>query len=270
MKLVESVPVPCRGVDHMDFGANGRFLIASCEFAATLVKVDVSTRRPARHAVARSGRDAAGRAVVSRREALLRRGHDGKRRLRHRPLRLHAAWNSSRREKARTGSRISRDAKLMYVSNRGEGSVSVIDLATRKPDRQVGNAGRRQSGHGRAVGRRDHALVIGSLQSAKSTPSTRGMGGCWRESRSGKGRTAWPSIRSRVAIPSDTTACSDRRLTRSAGMHPASFLGLGDFRQHRLEQRRHAPQLPALESRSSRAARTSSSPRRRRNAWPDA
>ena len=46
MKLVESVRVPCRGVDHMDFGANGRFLIASCEFAATLVKVDVSTRRP--------------------------------------------------------------------------------------------------------------------------------------------------------------------------------------------------------------------------------
>ena len=33
MKLVESVPVPCRGIDHMDFSANGRFLIASCEFA---------------------------------------------------------------------------------------------------------------------------------------------------------------------------------------------------------------------------------------------
>src|SRR3984957_1727477 len=45
MKLIESVPVPCRGVDHLDFGANGRFLIASCEFAGTLVKVDVSTRR---------------------------------------------------------------------------------------------------------------------------------------------------------------------------------------------------------------------------------
>ena len=46
MKLVESVPVPCRGVDHMDFSADGRFLIASCEFAGTLLKVDVSTRRP--------------------------------------------------------------------------------------------------------------------------------------------------------------------------------------------------------------------------------
>jgi len=46
MKMVESVKVPCRGIDHMDFAANGRFLIASCEFAASLVKVDVSTRQP--------------------------------------------------------------------------------------------------------------------------------------------------------------------------------------------------------------------------------
>src|SRR5262249_10816189 len=45
MKLVESVPAPCRGVDHMDFSADGRFLIASCEFAGTLLKVDVATRR---------------------------------------------------------------------------------------------------------------------------------------------------------------------------------------------------------------------------------
>ena len=30
------------------------------------------------------------------------------------------------------GISISRDAKLMYVSNRGEGSISVVDLATRK------------------------------------------------------------------------------------------------------------------------------------------
>ena len=45
MKLVESVPVPCRGVDHMDFSADGRYLIASCEFSGELVKVDVATRK---------------------------------------------------------------------------------------------------------------------------------------------------------------------------------------------------------------------------------
>jgi len=26
-------PVPCRGVDHMDFAVNGRYLVASCEFS---------------------------------------------------------------------------------------------------------------------------------------------------------------------------------------------------------------------------------------------
>src|SRR5215470_8855089 len=45
MKLVESVPVNCRGVDHMDFSVNGRYLVASCEFSGELIKVDVATRK---------------------------------------------------------------------------------------------------------------------------------------------------------------------------------------------------------------------------------
>jgi YVTN family beta-propeller protein len=45
MKLDYSLPVPCKGVDHMDFTADGRFLIASCEFSGQLVKVDVEQRK---------------------------------------------------------------------------------------------------------------------------------------------------------------------------------------------------------------------------------
>ena len=45
MKLVESVPVPCRDVDHMDFAPTGSYLIATREFSGDLVKVDVETRR---------------------------------------------------------------------------------------------------------------------------------------------------------------------------------------------------------------------------------
>src|SRR5262249_26821060 len=33
MTLQHSLQVPCNGVDHMDFSADGRYLIASCEFA---------------------------------------------------------------------------------------------------------------------------------------------------------------------------------------------------------------------------------------------
>src|SRR2546425_1382329 len=42
MKVIDSVPVPCRGVDHMDFSADGRYLLASCEFSGMMVKVDVA------------------------------------------------------------------------------------------------------------------------------------------------------------------------------------------------------------------------------------
>jgi YVTN family beta-propeller protein len=44
MALADSVSVHCRGVDHVDFSADGRYLIASCEFSGTLVKVDIATR----------------------------------------------------------------------------------------------------------------------------------------------------------------------------------------------------------------------------------
>ena len=42
LKLEHALSLPCRGVDHMDFSADGRYLIASCEFSGTLVKVDVA------------------------------------------------------------------------------------------------------------------------------------------------------------------------------------------------------------------------------------
>ena len=43
MRLTHSLPVPCRGIDHLDFSADGSFLVASCEFSGTLLKIDVAT-----------------------------------------------------------------------------------------------------------------------------------------------------------------------------------------------------------------------------------
>ena len=45
MALVHSVAVPCRGVDHMDFSESGRYLIASCEFSGQMIKVDVAEQK---------------------------------------------------------------------------------------------------------------------------------------------------------------------------------------------------------------------------------
>jgi len=41
----QDLPVPqCAGVNHADFSPDGSYLIATCEFAGTLVKVDLRTR----------------------------------------------------------------------------------------------------------------------------------------------------------------------------------------------------------------------------------
>ena len=44
MTLVQSLPVQCKGVDHMEFTADGRFGVATCEFSGQLVKVDLEAR----------------------------------------------------------------------------------------------------------------------------------------------------------------------------------------------------------------------------------
>ena len=46
VKVVKQLAVPeCPGVDHMDFSADGRYLIASCEFGGRMVKVDVEEQK---------------------------------------------------------------------------------------------------------------------------------------------------------------------------------------------------------------------------------
>src|SRR5213593_2514928 len=44
MALVQSLPVSCKGVDHMEFTADGQYAIATCEFSGQVVKVDLATR----------------------------------------------------------------------------------------------------------------------------------------------------------------------------------------------------------------------------------
>ncbi len=42
MALQRSIPVPCRGVNHADFTADGAFLLASCEYSGTLLVIPVA------------------------------------------------------------------------------------------------------------------------------------------------------------------------------------------------------------------------------------
>ena len=45
MALHDSVRVDCKGVDHMDFTADGRTALASCEFSGKILKLDVASHR---------------------------------------------------------------------------------------------------------------------------------------------------------------------------------------------------------------------------------
>ena len=130
-KVVDSVKVPCKGVDHMDFTSDGRFLIASCEFSAMLVKVDVASHKLVGTLTLEKGgmpQD-------------VKTSPDGKifyvADMVANGIYMIDPETFQRVDflptgKGTHGLYVSRDSKSLYVSNRLEGSVSVIDLATRK------------------------------------------------------------------------------------------------------------------------------------------
>jgi DNA-binding beta-propeller fold protein YncE len=45
LELLESVPVPCPGVNHIDWSADLAYFLATCEFGGAMVKVDSETHR---------------------------------------------------------------------------------------------------------------------------------------------------------------------------------------------------------------------------------
>jgi YVTN family beta-propeller protein len=130
-RLHHSVPVPCSGVDHMDFSGDGAYLIASCEFSGQIIKVDVAKER-----------------VV---DALSLPGGGMPQDVKLSPdgrvfyvadMHANGLWelNGGRLRVTGflpTGVGVhglypSRDGKLLYATNRGEGTISVIDFRSRK------------------------------------------------------------------------------------------------------------------------------------------
>ena len=131
LAVVKSLAVPCKGVDHMDFAATGRYLVASCEFSGELIKIDVDEQRvigtlklpgrakPQDVRLSPDGTvffvadmDANGVYVI-----------DGE------GLRVLAFLATGR---GTHGLYFSRDSRRLYASNRGEGSIAVIDVRTRR------------------------------------------------------------------------------------------------------------------------------------------
>src|SRR3989475_8557803 len=127
--LLFSVPVPWPGVDHLDFSADGHIVLTSAEFSGAMMKVDITRRMIV-------GYEYVGSLPVD-----VRLAPDGSvfyvaNQSRHGV----SVLDPERMEEiafiptglGAHGLALSRDASLLYVSNRLAGTISVIDLAARR------------------------------------------------------------------------------------------------------------------------------------------
>jgi len=131
MKLRRSLSVPCAGVDHMDFSADGMHALVSCEFSATMLWVDVPGQRVASTLTLRPGampqdvklspdgrtfyvadQTAGGLYLIDA--------------SRPRVMRFLPTGPGAH------GLYASRDSRYLYVSNRRGGSVSLVSFADQK------------------------------------------------------------------------------------------------------------------------------------------
>ena len=132
MKLHHALPVPmCPGVDHMDFTADGKTALVSCEFGGRMVVVDLVHQR-VRKTIALSplampqdvklspdGRTFYVADMASNGVWLVDARRMRKLRLMHTGRGAHGLYPS-------------RDSKTLFVSNRGEGTISLVDFERRR------------------------------------------------------------------------------------------------------------------------------------------
>jgi DNA-binding beta-propeller fold protein YncE len=140
MRLRKSVHVPCSGVDHMDFTASGRVALVSCEFSGQMVGIDVAAQR------------VIGTLTLSRTAMPqdVKLSPDG-RTFYVADMASNGVWKISARTLRKIGFihtglgahglYVSRDSRYLYVSNRQEGSISLISFRTEKPVRKWHIAG---------------------------------------------------------------------------------------------------------------------------------
>ncbi|MGX1133286.1 YVTN family beta-propeller protein [Streptomyces glaucescens] len=129
MKPVKTVPVSCYGVNHADFSMDGRYFIVSCEFSGELLKVDTEKM------------EVIGQQKLPFQGAMpqdVKISPDGER-FYIADMKADGMWVLDGDTfgppallptgKGCHGLYVSRDSREMYVSNRGEGTVSVFDFA---------------------------------------------------------------------------------------------------------------------------------------------
>jgi YVTN family beta-propeller protein len=131
MAVQDVLHVPCSGVNHADFAPDGSYFIASCEFSGQLLKVDTTTHKLLGVIDLKSGsmpqdvkmspNGSVWYVADMATNGLWTLNGDAFKVTGFIPTGLGAH-----------GLYVSRDATSMYVSNRGEGTISVFDFAQGK------------------------------------------------------------------------------------------------------------------------------------------
>jgi YVTN family beta-propeller protein len=130
MAVRKVLPVNCAGVNHADFSPNGRYFIVSCEFSGDLLKVDTARQRviaqqhlpapmPMPQDVKISPDGSTWYVADMQTSGLWVLNGDSFSRPRFLPTGAGAH-----------GLYVSRDSRYLYVTNRGEGSISVLAFGT--------------------------------------------------------------------------------------------------------------------------------------------
>jgi YVTN family beta-propeller protein len=131
-RLHRAVHVPCAGIDHLDFTLDGRFALASCEFSGRLIVVQIARERVVRTIDLPDGRGAMPQDVKLSPHGAIFYVAD---------MRAGGLWKIDARTYRVTGFLAtgagahglypSRNGRLLYVTNRTEGSISVVSFSRR-------------------------------------------------------------------------------------------------------------------------------------------
>jgi DNA-binding beta-propeller fold protein YncE len=132
MQVRHVLPVGCAGVNHADFSADGRYFIASCEFSGDLLKVDTEKQQIVGQMHLPGGHPMPQDVKISpngKTWYVADMGSNGVWVLNGdaftTPTLLPTGAGAH-------GLYVSRDSRYLYISNRGEGSVSVLAFDTGK------------------------------------------------------------------------------------------------------------------------------------------
>jgi len=131
MAVQDVLHVPCAGVNHADFSPDGRYFITSCEFSGQLLKVDTAAHKLLGVIQLRNG--SMPQDVKISPDGSVWYIAD---------MEANGLWTVDGTTFKLTGFLptglgahglyVSRDSKFLYVSNRGEGTISVLSFASGK------------------------------------------------------------------------------------------------------------------------------------------